>query len=118
MKMPERDRFIGDEDVLEIWWYRNGTLIDFSTGYTFEATVAAESDLTDILFTKTSGFTAAAGTGTEVTGTPNLSVAWQTVGELNSLTAAGKYRLQVKATKTDSSETTYHMRLNMLSRLG
>lgn len=120
MQIPERTRYIGDEDVFDVWWLVNGALVNFSSGYTFEVKVAKTSDPATILFTKTTGFAGAVGAGTEGdTGTPNLVISWATSGELNSVTTAGRYIMQIVATKVaDSSETTYQMTLNMRSRLG
>lgn len=118
MLTPERTRFIGDEDALEIWWYVNGALVDFTSGFTFSAKLAGVGTPQTIVFTKTTGFTGAAGAGSENSGTPNLSVAWSTTGELNAVTAAGRYTLEITATAGDGSESTYQMTLNMKSRLG
>lgn len=53
---------------------RAGSLIDFSTGYTFTITIGAPND-TPVL-TKTSGINGAAGAGSEPSGTPNVVVTW------------------------------------------
>lgn len=118
MNIPERSRFIGDEDPLELWWFVSNALVNFGAGYTFSLKVATISDPATTLFTKTTGFTGSAGSGTESTGTPNLTVAFATTGELNDLDP-GRYFLEITATKvSDSTETTLRMKLEMLSRLG
>lgn len=108
--------FIGDElESLNVWWFSNGTLVDFSAAHTYEAKLV-DSDGTTV-FTTTTGFTGAAGSGTQHEGTANLVKAWPTTGELNSVTVAGSYTLQVKATRTsDSRERTYHQRLLLKTR--
>lgn len=119
MQIPERTRWIGDEDAVQIWWFVNGSLVNYASGYTFVGKLAKVSDPSTLIFTKTTGFTGAAGTGTEGNGTPNLTVAWATSGEMNSVADAGRYIFEIKATKTsDSSETTMWMTFNMKARLG
>lgn len=118
MQIQERERFIGDETPIQIWWIINGALFNFASGYTFTVKVAPIEDTEDISFTKTTGITGAAGSGVLGDGVPNLTIAWSASGELNSL-AVGRYWLEVKAVKTlDSSEETYQMRLKMKARLG
>lgn len=79
---------------LEIWWQDDdGTLIDFSTGYTWSLKIGNVGSAA--LLTKTVGITGAVGAGVEPTGTPNVTVAW-TTGELDL--AAGNYELQLTAT--------------------
>lgn len=121
MQIPERSRFIGDEDDMQIWWEVNGALIDFSQpGYTYTLTVASVKDPTTLIFTKTSGFTGAAGSGGEGQSgaVPNLTVSWSAVGELNSIATQGRYILQIVARNGSSAETTLQMTLNMRARLG
>lgn len=118
LNIPERTLFIGDEDPLEIWWFISGQLVDFSTGYTFIGTLAATNDPTSAVFTKSTGFTGATGSGVEGDdGTPNLVVAWPTTGELNNVDE-GQYIFQIVATAADTSQSTYQMYLNMKSRVG
>jgi hypothetical protein len=115
---PVRSRYIGDTDAAQIWWFISGTLVDFHTGYTFVAKCAPISDETSILFTKTTGFVGAVGSGVEGNGTANLVVSWANSGELD-LCTDGSYILEIVATKTaDGSTTTYQMQLDMQSRLG
>lgn len=85
----------------EIWWQDDdGTLVDFSSGYTFSLKVGVPGSAA--LLTKTSGITGAAGAGSEPTGTPNIVVAW-TAGELNL--TPGIYALQLKATTSSLDRT-------------
>jgi hypothetical protein len=72
----------------------NGTLIDFSTGYTFAFKLGNSGSAAT--FTKTSGITGAAGSGVEPTGTPNITLTF-TAGDLDSLTA-GPCLWQLRAT--------------------
>jgi hypothetical protein len=83
-----------ERPVAELWIRdKAGTLIDFSTGYTFVLKIG-HPDLTALL-SKSSGIAGAAGAGVEPTGTPNVVVTW-TAGELN-LTPA-RYRWDLVAT--------------------
>ena len=119
MKIKTLTRFIGDEDPIQIWWEGfDGNLINFASGYTFSSTLAYTSDPRTAIFTKTTGFTGAAVSGTELSGTPNLTVAWATSGELNtSSLTEGEYQFTIVATKTsDSSQTTMRVRLTLKVR--
>jgi hypothetical protein len=117
MLTPELTRFIGDEDELHIWWFVNGALLDLHTGYTFQAKLASVKTPATTIWTKTTGFTGAVGSGVEGNGTPNLVVQWATSGELNdSSLTAGRYILQIKAT-TSGAESTYWLTLNLRQRL-
>ncbi len=71
----------------------DGSLIDFSSGYSFELKIGIGGQAA--LLTKTSGITGATGSGSEPDGTPNVTVAWSS-GELNL--TPGTYALQLKAT--------------------
>lgn len=83
-----------ERPALEMWIQDDdGTLIDFSSGYTFELKIGATGSAA--LLTKTTGITGAVGSGTEPTGTPNVSVAWA-AGELDI--TPGAYGLQLTAT--------------------
>jgi hypothetical protein len=68
-------------------------LVDLSTGYTFTFKIGIPGQTA--VFTKTTGLTGAAGSGTEPTGTPNLTATFA-AGDLDSLTK-GLYRWQVAA---------------------
>lgn len=79
---------------LQIWWESStASLIDFSTGYTFQLKIGNEDQ--SALLTKTTGITGAAGSGSEPSGTPNVSIVWAD-GEL--AITPGLYSLQLKAT--------------------
>lgn len=78
----------------QLWLFDDdGTLIDFSSGYTFSLKVGTRG--TAALLTKTDGITGAAGAGTEPTGTANVAIAW-TAGELDL--TPGTYTWQLTAT--------------------
>lgn len=85
-----------ERPALELWLQDDdGTLIDFSTGYTFSLKVGIPGSTA--LLTKTSGIAGAAGAGTAPTGTPNVVVTW-TAGELNI--ATGSYAAQLTCTNS------------------
>lgn len=87
---------VGDDlPDLPIEWKEDGTLIDFTSGWTFELKVGSPGSAA--LFTKTTGFTGAATA-------PNLTIQFATTGELNTL-AAGRYTAQLRATRTSDSRT-------------
>lgn len=80
-------------------WLRDddGTLIDFSSGYTWAFKVGETGSAA--LLTKTSGITGAAGSGSEPTGTPNCTITW-TAGEIaaSTVVAGNGYPFQLTAT--------------------
>lgn len=79
---------------VSMWLFDDdGTLIDFSSGYTFELKIGTPGSTA--LLTKTSGITGATGAGIEPTGTPNITVAWGS-GELDL--TPGTYDWQLTAT--------------------
>jgi hypothetical protein len=81
---------------IALWWVDDdGTLIDFSTGYTFDFKIGTTVGAT-AAFTKTAGITGAAGSGTSPTGTPNVTIAFS-AAELDAI-AAGYYTWQLRAT--------------------
>ena len=83
-----------ERPALKLWLQDDdGTLIDFSTGYTFELKIGLAGQAA--LLTKTAGIVGAAGAGVEPTGTPNVTVSW-TSGEL--AITVGAYSWQLKAT--------------------
>jgi hypothetical protein len=83
-----------ERPALKLWLSDDdGSLIDFSSGYTFSFKVGTPG--TAALLTKTSGIAGAVGAGTEPTGTPNVLVTW-TGGELNL--TPGTYSWQLTAT--------------------
>lgn len=61
----------------------DGTLVDFSSGYTFTFKLGTPGSAA--AFTKSTGITGAAGSGVEPTGTPNITMTF-TAAELDSLT--------------------------------
>lgn len=73
----------------------DGTLVDL-TGYTFAFKIGHPGSAAT--FTKTSGITGAAGSGTEPTGTPNATITF-TAGELDSI-AATAWTWQLRATSS------------------
>lgn len=79
---------------LRLWWFGDdGDLVDLSTVSAWSLKVGQYGDTA--VLTKTSGITGAAGSGTDPTGTPNVTIAWS-AGELNI--TAGHYALQLTAT--------------------
>lgn len=85
-----------ERPALALWLIDDdGTLIDFSSGYTFELAIGVLGDTP--LLTKTTGITGAAGAGTQPDGTPNVTVTWA-ADDLDI--AAGIYTWQLTATST------------------
>lgn len=85
-----------DRPALNLWVYDDdGTLIDFSSGWTFGFKIGATG--TTALLTKTSGITGAAGAGSEPDGTPNVVITWS-AGDL--AIAPGTYTGQLTATSS------------------
>lgn len=85
-----------ERPALELWLLDDDdVLIDFSTGYTFSFKIGNRG--TAALLTKTTNITGAAGSGTEPSGTPNVTVTWA-AGELNL--TPGSYGWQLTATTT------------------
>ena len=84
----------GERPDIELWLFDgDGTLIDYSTGFSFEWKLGNPGEAA--AFTKTTGITGAAGSGVEPSGTPNITLTF-TAGELDSVTA-GSYTWQLKA---------------------
>ena len=84
-----------DRPAVEMWLEDDyGTLIDFSSGYTFSFKVGTPGSAASL--TKTSGIAGAAGAGSEPTGTPNVTITW-TAGEIAGI-SAGTYNWQLTAT--------------------
>lgn len=79
-----------------------GTLIDFSTGYTFSFKIGDTGAAA--LLTKTTGITGAAGAGVAPTGTPNIVVAWS-AGELN--VTPGQYAWELTCTNSSLDRVFY-----------
>lgn len=76
------------------WKDYEGSLIDFSANWSFSLKVANQSKTTQ--FTKTTGITGSATS-------PNITIAWATSGELNSLTP-GRYIGYLSATRVSDSK--------------
>lgn len=90
-----------DRPAAKLWLFDDdGTLIDFSSGYTFSFKIGVAGSAA--LLTKTSGITGAAGSGTEPDGTPNVTVTW-TAGEL--AITVGQYAWQLTATTSSLDRT-------------
>lgn len=82
-------------DLAVTWQDSDGDVIDFSTGWTFSVKVGQPGEAA--AFTKTTNITAAAAA-------PNVTVAWSTTNELNSLDPGG-YAVQITATRSADSKT-------------
>lgn len=82
---------------LQLWLLdEDGNLVDFSTGYTFEFKLGIiEGSESEAIFTKASGIVGAVGSGTEPTGNPNVTIAFDE-GELDDVDAE-TYRWQLRA---------------------
>jgi hypothetical protein len=80
---------------LEMWLLdADEALVDLSSGYTFVFKIGVAGMAAT--FTKSTNITGAAGSGTEPTGTPNVTLTF-TAAELDSLTI-GTYDWQLRAT--------------------
>ncbi len=98
-----------DRPGLKLWIYDDdGTLIDFSSGYTFVFKIGVPG--TTALLTKSAGIAGALGAGIEPTGTPNVVVTW-TAGEL--ALAVGSYVGQLTAT-TSSLDRVFSFPVDIL----
>jgi hypothetical protein len=87
-------RSTAERPAAKLWVFDDdGTLIDFSSGYTFVFKIGVVGSAA--LLSKSTGITGAAGAGVEPTGTPNVTVTWS-AGEL-ALTP-GDYGWQLTAT--------------------
>lgn len=71
-----------------------GALVNFTSGYTFTFKIGDKS--ADALFAKTTGITGAAGSGTQTSGTPNVTISLA-ADELDDVPAGG-YTWQIIAT--------------------
>lgn len=79
------------------WLDKDGSVIDFSSGWTFTVKLSTQTAPTVAVLTKTSGITSAATS-------PNVTIDW-TTSELASLTAGGTvYELRVIARRTADSK--------------
>lgn len=84
-------------DLTITWKDSSQVLIDFSSGYTFNLKIGNPSSTA--LITKTTGITGAA---TD----PNVTIAWATSNELNTL-EPGTYAAHLKATRASDSKDRY-----------
>lgn len=84
-ELPDLQLWLTDDD---------GALIDFSTGYTFVFKIGSPGKAAQV--TKSTGIVGAAGSGTELSGTPNITIAF-TAAELDTI-ARNKYTGQLRAT--------------------
>lgn len=83
-----------ERPALKLWLLDDdGTLIDFSLGYSFTLKIGLAGQTP--LLTKTTGITGAVGAGVEPTGSPNVTVAWA-AGELGI--PVGSYTWSLTAT--------------------
>lgn len=117
MKIDVVEYFIGDDrSPLELWWEISGELLDLSTAHSYEGKLVSLATGTTV-FTTTTGFSGATGSGTKSSGTPNLVKTWPTSGELNIVTSAGRYLFQIVATRASGNEEeTLHVILDMKAR--
>jgi hypothetical protein len=90
-----------ERPAARLWLFDDdGTLIDFSSGYTFSFKIGVVG--ATALLTKTTNIAGAVGAGTEPTGTPNVVITW-TAGELNL--TPGVYQWQLTCTVTALDRT-------------
>jgi hypothetical protein len=95
--MAEMPEYIQGADIpdLAITWLDNaGTVIDYSSGYTFSLKLGQPGQAAAM--TKSTGITGAATA-------PNVTVAWATSNELNTLDP-GTYTLDLIATRSSDSK--------------
>lgn len=81
-------------DLTIEWTTNTGAIIDFSSGYTFELKIGSPGSAATL--TKTTGITGAATL-------PNVTIAWATSGELNTL-PPDSYIADLIATRTSDSK--------------
>lgn len=91
-------------DLTVVWYDQTGALIDFSSGWTFSLKLGDPGSAATL--TKSTGITGAATA-------PNVTVAWATTLDLNSL-AATTYTADLTATRTsDSKQRVIRFRLTV-----
>jgi hypothetical protein len=99
-----------ERPALQFWLEDEaGALIDFTTGYSFVFKLGYEGAAA--VFTKASGITGAAGSGTELAGIPNVTIAF-TPDEL--VLPAATYRWQLRASAPGSLDRVYQGLLRLL----
>lgn len=97
MSLPTAPTYVQGSDLPDLAWTwkdSSSNLIDFSSGYTFVLKVGQPG--TAASFTKSTGISGAATA-------PNVTIAWATSGELNTL-AAGRYIADLIATRSSDSK--------------
>lgn len=87
----------------------DGALIDFSTGYTFTFKLGRVGAAA--VFTKTTGITGAAGSGTENDGVPNVVLSFA-AAELDTV-PVGLHSWQLRAATAGSVDRVYQGRLSL-----
>lgn len=100
MQRPVYEVIVGESlPNLNLWLVDGDTLIQG-----LDAPTAFELDVWDpslnLLFTKTSGFVGAAGSGTEGNGSPNLVIQWAVTGELDQLVSGRSHPALLKITRS------------------
>lgn len=81
-------------DLAIEWRDSDGEIIDYSSGHTFSLRVGNPGSAATV--SKTNGFTGAAVS-------PNITVSWETSGELNTITP-GTYDADLIATRSSDSK--------------
>lgn len=95
-------------DLAIEWTDQAGNVIDYSSGHTFELRIGDPGSTP--LITKTTNITGAAAT-------PNVTIAWATSGELNTL-PPGSYEADLIATRTvDSKQRKLRFPLHILAAI-
>lgn len=101
-----------ERPAAKLWLFDDdGTLIDFSSGYTFSFKIGTRGQTASL--TKTTNITGAAGAGVEPSGTPNVTVTWA-AGELDI--TPGNYAWELTAT-TSSADRVFSGRFKVLDRI-
>lgn len=91
------------------WLDQPGNLIDFSSGYTWSAKI---TDGVSTLLTKTAGIVGAAGSGTNPTGTPNVTITWAS-GEL--AVTPGDYTLELTPTSASRQRDSLRVPIRIIA---
>jgi hypothetical protein len=106
---PTPTYIVGDElPSIEIDWYVDDQLLNFSTGYEFRLRIGRGDTAT---IEKTTGITGGATS-------PNITIDW-TAGELDDLDGGLIYTAQLRARRTsDDKDRTFVFRLNANREMG
>jgi len=97
--MTIRYQRLAERPSLALWLLDDdGSLIDFSAGYTFELKIGTVGNAA--LLTKSAGITGAVGAGTEPTGTPNITITWG-AGDLDITPGTYTWQLTTTTAATD-----------------